>query len=148
MGQDISGFGLTVNLLASNTLRVGATITHFADDSDPLDMASVKIADAAMGLNGDLITWAKASPLTAVLNVIPGSPSDLTLGVLADANRVAAGKTSAQDEITMTVIYQDGSVVTLRKGRITDFMPGKSVAGSSRLKTKAYGFVFEDKAGA
>ena len=147
MTVDISGFGLVVNLLASNTLPVGATITQFSDDSDPLDFASIKIADTALGLNGDLLVWAKAVPLPAVLNVVPGSIDDITLQVLADANRVGKGKTSAADVITMTVIYPDGSVVILNNGRLTDAMFGKSVSGGGRLKTKSYAFTFQNKSG-
>ena len=69
------------------------------------------------------------------------------LQILADANRVAQGKTSANDVITMTVVYPDSTVVTLTNGRITDSMFGKSIAGSGRLKTKAYAFSFANKIG-
>lgn len=148
MTQDISGFGLTVNIIASNTLPIGATITQFADDSDPADMASVTIAETAMGLNGDLVVWAKAIPLPVVLSVIPGGPDDLILQVLADANRVAQGKSSAADNITMTIIYPDESVTTFTGGRMLTAMFGKSVAGSGRLKTRQYGFTFQNKVGA
>ena len=144
---EISGFGLVVNIIASNTLPVGATITQFADDADPLDFASVKIADTAMGLNGDLLTWAKAVSLPAVLNVIPGSTDDITLQILADANRVGKNKAGASDKITMTVVYPDATVVTLMNGRITDASFGRSVASAGRQKTKSYAFAFETKIG-
>lgn len=147
MTQNVSGFGTVVNIVASNTLPVGATITQFADDTDPLDFASVRIADVAMGLNGDLLTWAKAQPLPLVLNVIAGSPDDVTLQTLADANRVAQNKTSANDVITATVIYPDASVVTLGGGRLTEAQFGKSISSASRLKTKSYAFSFQTKNG-
>lgn len=147
MTNDVSGFGLVANIVASNTFPAGLPITQFADDADPLDMASITIADKAMGLNGDLIVWAKAVPLPAVINVIPGSIDDVNLQILADANRVGQGKTSAADNITMTVVYPDGTIVTLNNGRLTDAMFGKSVAGSGRLKTRAYTFAFESKVG-
>lgn len=145
MANDITGFGVVVNVVASNTFPVGFPVTQFADDADPIDFASVKIADTAMGLNGDLVSWAKAVPLPVVLNVIPGSEDDLNLQVLADANRVGQGKVSAYDSITLTVIYPDGTVVTFTGGKITDAMFGKSIAGSGRLKTRAYAFSFEQK---
>jgi len=147
MTQDISGFGLVVNIIADKTYPVGLTITQFADDSDPLDIASVKIADTAMGLNGDLLAWAKAVTLPAILNVIPGSEDDAALQILANANRAGQGKSVAGDNITMTVIYPDGSTSQYQGGRITDAVFGKSVAGSGRLKTKPYGFSFQNKAG-
>ena len=148
MAQDISGANTVVNIVASVTFPTGLPITQFADDADPLDMASIKIADTAMGLNGDLLVWGKAAKLPAVLNVIPGGPDDINLQILADQNRVAQGKTSAGDVITMTIIYPDGSLVTLINGRMTDAMFGKSIAsGSFRLKTKSYAFEFQDKVG-
>jgi len=145
---DISGFGLQVNIIASRTFPAGLLINQFADNSDPLDMASIKIGDAAMGLNGNLITWSKAVPIPAVLNVVPGSFDDLNLQILFDANRVAQYKSSAQDIITMTVVYPDFTYTTLMRGKPTDFMPGKSIAGGeNRIKTRSYAFMFADKIG-
>lgn len=148
MSNDITGFGVIVSLIASTTFPVGVPITQFADDSDPCDFASVKIGDVAMGLNGDLITWAKAVPLPMVLNVIPGTEDDLNLQVLADANRVAQGKISAFDNITAVITYPDGSVITLTGGKMTDAMFGKSISSAGRMKTKSYAFSFETKNGA
>lgn len=148
MTQDITGFGTVINIIADTTFPVGFIVTQFADDADPLDMASVKIGDTAMGLNGDLIAWAKAIPLPMVLNVIPGSQDDINLQILADANRVAQGKTSAKDSLTATITYPDGSVVTLTQGKITDAMFGKSIASAGRIKTKSYAMMFQNKVGA
>lgn len=147
MTQDISGFGLQVVLIASTTYPIGLPITQFADDADPINMDAIQIADKAMGLNGDLVAWSRAQPLPMVLNVIPGSADDIALQILADANRVGSGKTSAQDAITATIIYPDGSTIVYRKGRITEAPFGKSVASSGRIKTRTYAFAFEQKAG-
>ena len=145
--QNISGFGLTVNLLASNTFPVGLILTEWADDSDPFDLPSLQIADTAMGLNGDLIGWSKANPIKLVLNVIPQSFSDLNLAILLEANRVGRGKQGARDIITLTAIYPNGSPIILTNGIITDGIPGSPVASSGRLKSKSYNFSFENKAG-
>jgi len=143
MATDISGFGLQVVLTASNTFPSGITITQFADDADPLDQSSIQIADKAMGLNGDLITWSRANPFTPVLNVIPNSEDDRNLAALFEANRPSRGKAPARDEITMSLIYPDGEQVLLSGGRITDGMPIPSVASAGRFKTKNYAFAFE-----
>lgn len=143
MANDISGFGLQIQVVASVTFPSGFTVSQFADDGDPFDLPSIQIADKAMGLNGDLITWSKANPLPVTLNVIPNSDDDKNLGILFDANRVARGKQSARDVITMTGIYPDGSTITLTPGVITDGMPGNAVASSGRMKSKAYIFAFE-----
>jgi hypothetical protein len=141
--QNISGFGLQINCIASTTFPVGFLITEFADDSDPFDLPSLQVADSAMGLNGDQIVWSKANPIKTVISVIPGSFSDVNLNILLQANRPGRGKFPALDTITMTGIYPDGSFVTLINGVITDGIPGKAVASAGRIKTRTYNFSFE-----
>jgi len=94
MANDVSGFGLRIRLTASRTFPAGITITQFADDADPFDIPSLQIADTAMGLNGDLISWSKANPIKPTLNVIPASEDDRNLAVLLEANRVGAASRS------------------------------------------------------
>lgn len=147
MTNDISGFGAVVTIVASNTFPAGFTVTQFADDSDPLDLASIQIADKAMGLNGDLVVWSRAVPIPAVLSVIPGSQDDINLGILAQANRPGQGKVPALDIITMTVVYPDGTVITLQSGKMTDAPFGKSIASAGRLKSKIYTFAFQTSIG-
>ena len=147
MAVDVSGFGGAITIFASNTFPAGITVTQWSNDADPLDFAAVKFADTAMGVNGDLIVWAKAVPLPMVISVIPGSADDVNLQILADANRAAQGKSSAGDVITANVIYPDGSTVQLSGGRITDASFGKSISGDARLKTRVYSFQFQTKIG-
>lgn len=147
MVQNISGFGVVVTLIATTTFPVGFQVTQFADDADPLDFASVKIGDAAMGLNGDLIKWAKAVPLPMVLNVIPGSQDDLNLSLLANANRVSQGKAVVNDTITATVVYPDGTQITLTGGVMTDAPFGRSISSAGRVKTRSYAFMFQSNVG-
>lgn len=144
--ENISGFGLIIQLQASITFPFGLTLTKFADDADPLDLPSIQIGDKAMGLNGDLIWWNKATPIPMTLNMIPNTDDDENLGILLEANRVGRGKISAQDVINVTAIYPDGSFDVLQNGFITDGMPGTSIASSSRMKSKIYTFAFENKA--
>lgn len=145
MSNNVSGFSTVISIIADKTFPVGFTVTQLADDADPLDIASVRIADTAMGVNGDLLSWSRAATLPMVLNVIPGSDDDLNLQILADANRVGQGKNSANDIITATVVYPDGSTVILNGGKMTDAQFGKSVSSTGRLKTKVYSFSFESK---
>jgi hypothetical protein len=147
MSFNISGFGLSVNLIASTTYPIGLNITEFADDANPLDVPSLQIGDVAMGLNGDLITWSKANPIKITLNVIPDSDNDLALSILLAANRVGRGKSSARDNITMNVFYPNQLFVTLINGVITDGMPFVGVANSGRMIERAYNFSFENYIG-
>ena len=142
--QDISGFGARVQVVASRTFPAGFGLSQFADDADPFDLPNVQVRDKAMGLNGDLITWSKANPLTIALSVIPGSDDDRNLQVLLDANRVGKGKRSAADVVAITVIYPDGRALQLSQGAITDGPPGLSVASAGRKKTPTYSFAFEN----
>lgn len=143
MTTDISGFGISVRVVASVTFPAGVTITQFADDADPFDIPSIQIADKAMGVNGDLVTWSKANPYTPTLNVIPNSEDDRNLAILLEANRVGRGKRSARDLVTLTASYPDGRTLTLSAGKITDGQPGLSIASAGRMKSKAYAFAFE-----
>jgi len=141
--NDVSGFGLRIRLTASATFPAGITLSQFADDADPFDIPSLQVRDTAMGLNGDLVSWSKANPIKPTINVIPGSEDDRNLSVLLEANRVGKGKFGARDTITMTATYPDGTSLTVSQGVITDGAPGKSVASTGRLKSKAYVFAFE-----
>lgn len=145
MSNDISGYGLRLRLVASITFPAGIDITQFADDTDPFDLPSIQIKDKAMGLNGDLVTWTKANPLLTSIALIPGSDDDKNLAVLFEANRAGKGKAPANDVISVTGIYQDGSTVQFSEGAITDGMPGKGVASAGRLKTNVYQFAFENR---
>lgn len=145
--EDVSSFGTQLYLTASTTFPQGFPITQFADDADPLDSPSVQIGDAAMGVNGDLIVWRKGVPLPATISVIPGSEDDQNLQILWNANRVGQGKLSANDIITLTVVYPNGTQITLDTGIIKDGPAAGSVASAGRLKTKTYGFVFQNRDG-
>jgi len=144
---NIGGFGLQVTLRADKTFPLGVTLSSFADDADPLDLPTHKLADAAMGLNGDLITWSKATPLMLDINVIPDSDDDNNLQVIAEANRVGKGKQPVGDVLTLIITYPDGKLRTYTGGRLTDANLGNSVASSARFKTKPYKMVFENVIG-
>lgn len=144
MPYDVSATGLTVLVRASVTFPAGFIVSAFADDADPFDIPDIEIATAAMGLNGDLITFSSPVPITPTLNVIPGSPEDQNLSILYNANRAARGRRVARDIITMIVTYPDGSTTTLSQGKLTSGNPGKSIASAGRVKTKAYTFAFQD----
>lgn len=144
---NITGYGLVVTVKASNTFPVGFFITSFADDADPFDIPTLQIGDSQMGLNGDLISWAKANPIKISLSVIPNTPADISLGILFEANRVGRGKQGANDIITVNGVYPSGRFITLTNGIITDGMPGDSVSSAGRLKSKTYNFSFENKIG-
>lgn len=143
---DVSGTGLSITVIASNTYPSGILCTAFADDTDPMDFPELTITEYGMGLNGDLITWSSPQALQFSISVVPGTPEDEALEFLFEANRVAKGKRAARDIITITVNYPNGTRKTLRPGKIVSGLPGKGIASGGRVKTSTYGFVFENKA--
>jgi hypothetical protein len=144
MNGQIGGFGLTINMVASVTFPAGLPIEQFADDADPFDFPQLQLADVAMGLNGDLLTWSKATPLETTVAVVPESVDDINLSVVAAANRVGKNKQSAQDVITLTGKYPSGITVTLLNGRMIEAMMSNSIASAGRMKSKPYKFAFEN----
>ena len=146
MSYDISGFGVEARIVATTTFPTGFAVTEFPDDADPIDIPSQQIADKAMSLNGDLVTWSTANHIPATFNVIPGSEDDLNMAVLLEANRVGQGKSSARDVVTAVITTPDGRTLTLTNGRITDGPVSNGIASSGRFKSKAYQFAFENKA--
>ncbi len=145
--SDVSGFGSVANVIASASFPTGFPVTQFSDDTDAFDFPSIQIGDAAMGVNGDLITWSKANPLKGTISAIVGSTSDQALQTIYKNNLVGKGKTNVQDVITVTIIYPDFTQVTFTGGKMTDGMPGKSLSSAGRLKTRIYGFAFESVVG-
>lgn len=144
--QDISGFGFQIRLIASKTFPAGFPLTAFADDADPFDLPTLQINDAAMGLNGDMVTWTFHTPVPCIVNLIPKSDDDKNMAVLFEANRAARGKRPARDIITLVGVYPDGSTVTLSSGVCFSSIPSNSIASAGRFKSKPYEFRFEQMA--
>lgn len=145
--NNISAYGLELNLIASTTFPAGISISQFADDVDVLDVPSLQIADSATGINGDLIVWSKANPIKINVGVVAGSQDDVNLGILLEVNRPGKNKLSFRDEITMNIRYPDGTFVQLTTGIITDGFPFSGAQSTGRLKTKVYSFTFENRIG-
>lgn len=140
--EDISVFGLSLNVVASNTFPNGVTISAFADDADPFDSPDLEIANMAMGPNGDTIVWSRPELIEVTINVIPQSQDDLNLTAMLDANRVAKGKSSAQDQITIVGTYPNGMKATASEGKMVTGPAVQSGASSGRAKTKRFVFRF------
>jgi hypothetical protein len=145
MAVDISGFGFSARIIASNTFPVGFEITQFADDTDPVDIPSLQISDHAMGLNGNKINWTVANPIPVTFAIIAGTEDDRNLSILFEANRAGQNKQSAKDTITVILTYPDGSLQTLTGGSCDEFMPGKSVSSDGRYKSNTYLMSFENR---
>jgi hypothetical protein len=147
MSNDVSGVGSVANIIASQTFPVGFPLNQFAEDIDPFDFPSVQIGNAVMGANGDLQTWSSAIALPCKLSAIIGSEGDIALQTIAKNNLAGKGKANVNDNITIVIIYPDATTATFTGGKITEAMFGKSMAGTGRLKTRSYSFLFENVIG-
>lgn len=143
MSINISGFGLTIDLIASVTFPTGVVLTQFGDDADALDFPTIQLGESAMSLNGDLVKWSKPAVIPLTLNIIPNSLNDELLTILVQSNQVGKNKLNIQDNISMVIFYPDGAITTLTQGLITNAMVSSGVASAGRLKTKPYTFQFE-----
>ncbi|ATW57891.1 hypothetical protein CNR33_00045 [Pseudomonas phage tabernarius] len=141
--QNVSGFGLSINIVASKTFPSGFTVSQFADDSDPLDVPDLTVGDSSSGLNGDLLVWNKATGIPVAISVIAGGDDDKNLETLLEANRVGKNKVGARDTVSHVLTYPDGSRANCGPGIITVGPIAKSVASAGRYKTRTYHFVFE-----
>lgn len=140
---NISGFGLSAVINASNTYPNGFVLTDFADDADPLDSPDFQVADTGFALNGTMVTWSRAQGIEVGFNVIPTSEGDINLDTLLDANRVGAKKNGARDKVSIVFNYPNGDQVTCSEGIVVvgSMLPG--VASAARLKSRQYRFRFE-----
>tara|TARA_R110000850_G_scaffold181430_1_gene306766 strand:- start:74 stop:514 length:441 start_codon:yes stop_codon:yes gene_type:complete len=143
----ISGNGVKILVAASKTFPVGFPVTQLADDVDPLDFPDLQIAETAMGLNGDMLSWTTPVPIEFTLAVIPNTKDDIALSLLHEANRASKDKSSAEDVITITIIFPNLRPIVLRKGTLLTGSNGLSISSSKRMKSKSYTFHFEDQIG-
>lgn len=141
--EEISVLGAKAWLTADKTFPAGFAITKFPADSDAIDIAESQISNAEMGVNGDLITYRTAIAQNLTISVIPGSEEDKNLQILLDRNRAAKGRMYEQDNITLVVTLNNGDTHTFSNGVIVSGELGYSLSSQGKIRTKRYGFMFE-----
>jgi hypothetical protein len=141
---NISAFGITLNVVASNTFPSGFPVSAFAHDADAVDAPDHEVGDTGMGPNGDLVIWNRAVPLEIAYNLIPSSPEDINSNMLLEANRAGKGKASARDIITLVLTYPSGRVQTLTPGGVITGTLLAPVLSEGRLKSHLYRYRFEN----
>ena len=150
MSIDISGRGVILTLIASQSAPGGFLITEFPEDVDPYESEAIEIAETAKGLNGTLISWSRAVNIPIKINVIPGSDSDRTLKIIGDNNFPSAdnlGRPIVKDVMTLVLTHPDGLQEVLQEGKMTKYSPVIGTSGSGRRKSQSYEFMFESRGG-
>lgn len=145
MVQDSSAIGVMVRLTASITYPYGVNFTAFPEDGDVGVTGNTDIAGNASGINGDLIWWKTVAGIEVNIPVIPNTEADSLLEVLFDANRGSKNRYPKKDIIQLVVTNPiTGIAKTYKNGVIKNGAVGNQYGGDGRIKTKTYGFVFED----
>jgi hypothetical protein len=141
---NISAFGLTLMVVASNTFPNGFPVTAFADDADAVDAPDHDVNDTGEGPNGNMVIWNRAVPIEVGFNLIPTSPEDVNANILLESNRAGLGKVPARDIITLVMTYPNGQVVSLTPGGIITGTLLQPVLAAGRLRSHLYRFRFEN----
>jgi len=146
---NISGFNSFAVLTATGNFPLGVILTQFADDTDVIESPSIRIGEAAMGVNGDLIVWNPPVIVPLNLSVIASSQDDQILQILLLGNKVGKSKTAARDIINLVITYPANQnalpqTATYTNGILVEGPPSMSVASEGRFKTNTYQFLFEE----
>lgn len=143
--QDTSSIGIRVWLKASKTFPNGIIFRAFPEDGDVGSTGNNEITGNASGINGDLITWCTVNGIELNLPIIPNTEEEALLDLLFEANRGSVSRFPKKDIITMVITNPvTGIAKTYKNGRIKNGQVGYQYGGDGRIKTKTYGFVFED----
>lgn len=145
MAIDVSAMGIKATIIAVPSYPVGFTLSQFADDGDSLNIPDLTIMQSGMGVNGDLVVWRVATPVTLEVNLIPGTDDCKNMENLFNLNMTQKNKISSKDLITMTVQQPDGKLVVYTNGYIVGGKPSQDYSGNGRAKTRTFRMVFENK---
>lgn len=147
MAENITAFGGTITLAASTTFPAGIVLSQWADDADPLDVGELEIAQTAYGVNGHMVSWARAAGIPVSVALVPNGNDDRNMALLTEANRVSYGKRSADDVLTLTVAYPDGRKKIFTEGKLVAGAVALGISTAGRLKTRTYRMMFQSVSG-
>ena len=142
--QDVSANGVKLMLFASVSYPTGVEIATFNPGEDPINFDDLKIAETDMGVNGNLIVYRTPYAYNMVFNITPMTEVDQIMENIANADRIAAGKVSAKNILTLVVIYPQGRTLTYVDGAMTDCPGGFSSSGNGRINGRRYAMSFRD----
>ncbi len=143
--QDSSAIGVSCRLVASVTFPSGISFTAFPDGADLGPSGDTEIVGNASGINGDLIVWSTVSGLEVQVPLIPNTEEEALMDSLFQANRASKNRFPKKDVITLVVTNPiTGVAKTYINGAVKRGAVGYTYGGDGRIKTKTYGFVFED----
>lgn len=140
---NVSTSGASVVIKSTVSIPTAYPITHFADDQGPFEVDPKEITGYGMGLNNDLVVYAKPNVVLFRLSVIANSPDDLVLRVAHKTNQ-AGSPSHFADVFDATVVIPNIAVPQRYiNGKIVSGPPGDSSSADGKNQSHQYMFVFE-----
>lgn len=143
--ENISTFGLSAYLTATRTLPVGFLLKSWADDVDSVQVTEAETGQSKLDLNGTVISWTVATPLTVALSVIPNSADDDILSVIYSANRVSKTTPPVGDMVNLVLRYPNGGVRVFTAGRVISGPSAPTARAEGRMSSNTYTYAFGDQ---
>lgn len=84
---NISGFGLSANIVALQTFPMGFQVTQFADDIDPISFEPMEPIGYDLLFDGDLFAFDKGAPVIVSLGVLPQTTDDINLKLMLTSKK-------------------------------------------------------------
>lgn len=150
---DVSGVFPKVTIVSASVVPL-INVTHFADDSNPVDVEQIEVTGHAINVNGELVTWEKPTAYIASISVLCGTDDDNDLAILLEASHATSDKGFAlAPTITMRQVIGKrnslGVVTTddaasFTKGKIVSGRPSAAVDSDGKKLSNTYTFVFEN----
>ena len=141
---DVSALGFSIIVKDSKIFPQGFTITQTADGADPFDFPDVTFGAATMDANGNMVYASAPAPVLFNINLLPTTEEDNNMSVLMEAHRPARGRRSTGGDMTITVMYPDGTSTTAVGAKMLGGSPARSITQPSRYKNKVYNFACSD----
>lgn len=145
---NVSGYGLSIMMLAIQSFPMGFQLEAFSDDVDPLQFEETEPFGFEMLYDGSMFAFDKAHFIKLKVSVIPGSDEDANLKILLQSKKGGASILPIPDSLTMVISYGGGGKIILTNGTILTGPFGDNVQSSGRKKGNQYTFVFASFAGA
>ncbi|QDH49592.1 hypothetical protein KYLE_46 [Pantoea phage Kyle] len=145
---NISGYGMSVNIVALQTFPMGFSLESFSDDADPLAIDDTEVAGYEMTFDGGLVAFDKAAAHIVNVSVIPNSEDDINLKLLLQARKSSVKWLPIQDVTTMVINYPERGRVVFSNGTILKGPFADSILSTGRRRSNTYTFAFGAFAGA
>ena len=142
--MDVSAIGFKILVKDTKIFPDGFTISRTADGADPFAFSTVTVGSATTDANGYKVYATTPNPTEFTINLLPTSEEDKNMSLLFESHRPRPGIPRTGGEITITVIYADGSSTTANDCSFLTGDPKRSIQGDSRYKNKVYTFACED----